>query len=317
MNGSATGAPPSRRERYAGLLYGALIGDALALAAHWIYEPEEIARRWGEPADFALPEPGSYHVGKVAGDQTHYGDQALVLLASLEVCGGNFVMEDFARRWRHWAEESSAYHDHATKETLAHLQQGRGLTQASSGSTELGGAVRCAPILAALRDEEGPVVLAAARAQTALTHGPIVTEVAELLTQTVFLLMRGVSIRSALQGAVAFPYRTLPAEEFLRRAEEKSGAFTVEAVTQIGAACDLTKALPSALSILWRHGDDFETALKQNVAAGGDSAARGMMVGALLGAALGRRAIPERWIAGLKAREKVDTFLQMLGLGGD
>jgi ADP-ribosylglycohydrolase len=168
-----------------------------------------------------------------------------------------------------------------------------------------------------LREEERPVILAAARAQTALTHGPVVTEAAELLTQAVFLLMRGVSIHCALQGAVAFPYRSLPAEEELRRAEEKSSLPVVQAVEELGAACDLAKALPSALAILWRHGDDFETALVQNVAAGGDSAARGMFIGTLLGAAQGRRAIPARWIESLQARPRVESFLQTIGLGGE
>ena len=310
-------APLSRRERYSGMLYGALIGDALALAAHWIYDPEEIARQWGKPTDFREPAPGSYHAGKLAGDQTHYGDQALVLMASLEDRGGNFVMEDFARRWREWAEASTAYHDHATKDTLAHLQEGLGLTRAGSDSTELGGAVRAVPVLAALREEDVPVILAAARAQTALTHAPVVTEAAELLTQTVFLLMRGVSMRSALQGAVAFPYRTLPAENYLQRAVEKADLPVVQAVEELGASCDLAKALPSALAILWRHGDDLETALVQNVAAGGDSAARGMLLGALLGAAHGRRAFPARWIEALRARPQVESFLQTVGLGGD
>jgi ADP-ribosylglycohydrolase len=317
MKAEATWEAVSPRERYAGAVWGALAADALALAPHWIYDPAEIARRWGETADFQAPEAGSYHAGKAAGDQTHYGEQTLVLLESLAGNGGAFVMEDFARRWREWAENAHAYKDHATKETLAHLQEGQGLTRASSGSTELGGAIRIAPLLAALREEEGPVMLGAARAQTALTHGPIVTEAAELLTNAVLLLMRGVSLRGALQGAVALPYRQLPAEEYLRRGIAASERPVVEAVQELGASCDLGKALPSALAILWRHGDDPETALIRNVMAGGDSAARGMFLGTLLGAAHGRRGLPARWIAGLRARGEVEAFLESVGVGGE
>jgi ADP-ribosylglycohydrolase len=313
MNESATlpEAPPlSLRERHAGLIYGALVGDALALGAHWVYDPPEIARRWGEMTDFQTPDPGGYHPGKTAGDQTHYGDQTLVLMDSLEACGGAFVMEDFARRWRQWAEESTSYKDHATKDTLAHLQEGLGLTKAGSDSTELGGADRIAPLLVALRGEDAPVILGAARAQTALTHAPVVTEAAELLAHAVFLLLRGVSLRGALQGAVMFPYRQLPAEEYLRRAVEKSGLPVVEAVESFGASCPVEKALPASLAILWRHGDDPERALIQNVMAGGDSAARGMFIGALLGAAHGQRGIPARWIEKLRAGPKVESFFE-------
>jgi ADP-ribosylglycohydrolase len=315
MNRTATlpeAEPLSLRERHAGMIYGALAGDALALGAHWIYDPPEIARRWGEIKDFQAPDPDGYHPGKTAGDQTHYGDQTLVLMDSLQACGGAFVMDDFARRWRQWAEESTSYKDHATKETLAHLQEGLGLTKAGSDSTELGGADRIPPLLVALRGEDAPVILGAARAQTALTHGPAVTEAAELLAHAVFLLLRGVSLRGALQGAVAFPYRQLPAEDYLRRAIEKSDLPVVEAVESFGASCPLEKALPSSLAILWRHGDDPERALIENVMAGGDSAARGMFIGALLGAAHGRRAIPARWIAQLHAAPKVESFFEMV-----
>jgi ADP-ribosylglycohydrolase len=309
-------APLSLRERYAGLLYGALCGDALTLAAHWVYDQEELARRFGPVADFEAPPGDGYHAGKELGDQTHYGDQTLLLMNSIEACGGNFVMEDFARRWRQFAEESPAYHDHATKDTLAHLQEGLGLTRAGSGSTELGGAGRIAPLLIALRNEEQPVILAAARAQTALTHAtPAVMEAAELISRTVFLLMRGVSIASALQAATGFAYKALPAERYLKRAEEVRHLSTLAAVKELGQSCDIEKALPSALLILLQHGNDLETALKENVMAGGDSAARGMVLGTLLGAAHGRRAIPGRWIEALRARPQVEVFLESAELG--
>src|ERR1700677_2078689 len=54
----------SVRERYAGLLYGALAGDALSLAAHWVYDQDELAERWGEAVDFQAPAGDGYHAGK-------------------------------------------------------------------------------------------------------------------------------------------------------------------------------------------------------------------------------------------------------------
>ncbi len=292
------------------------MADALTLPAHWDYEQGRIARNWGEITDFLTPLPEGYHGGKNAGDQTHYGDQALILMESLEASGGNFVMDDFARRWRRFGEESKAYHDHATKETLGHLREGMGLTRAGSDSTELGGAARIAPLLVALRQEDEPVILAAARAQTALTHAaPMDLDAAEFITRAVFLLVRGISIPNALKAAARLPYRMLPAETYLKRASEARHLTTLEAVAGLGQSCGMEKALPSALAILLRHGDDPETALTENVMAGGDSAARGMVLGTLLGAAHGRRAIPERWRRGLRARRQVESFLQVVGVG--
>ena len=314
-------APPptqalSLRERYAGLLEGALVADSLALGPHWIYEQDEIADNFGRVTDLVAPAPDGYHPGKGRGDQTHYGDQVLVLMESLEACGGNFVMEDFARRWREFWGESRAYRDHATKETLVHLESGQGLTQAGSGSIELGGPGRLAPLLLALREEDAPLIIAAARAQTALTHAsPLALDTAEFITRAVFLLLRGVSIPSALRTTANLPFKALPAADYLGRAEAVTTIPTVEAVEELGQSCPLDKALPAALAILLRHGDDLETALIENVMAGGDSAARGLVLGTILGAAHGQRAIPPRWIEGLEARARITAFLSTVGIG--
>ena len=310
--------PLALRERYAGLLTASLVADALALGAHWIYEPEEIVRRFGRIENLLAPAPDGYHPGKTRGAQTHYGDQALVLAESLEACGGNFVMDDFARRWRRFwdAAPASVYRDHATKETLAHLAEAKGLTRAGSDSTELGGPARIAPLLVALRQEDPPTLVAAARAQTALTHAsPLALDTAEFLAQTVFVLMRGMSIPSALETAAKQHYRVLPAVDYLQAAREVAVLPTAEAVAEVGASCPIPKALPAVFVILLRHGQDLESALIENVMAGGDSAARGLALGMILGAAHGRRAVPERWLNSWLAREPVEGFLRASGLG--
>jgi ADP-ribosylglycohydrolase len=314
---AATGESPlSVRERYAGLLEASLAADSLALPAHWIYDPAEIRDRFGQVTELLAPSPEGYHAGKTQGAQTHYGDQIVVLMESLEASGGNFVMEDFARRWRLFWNESKAYRDHATKETLVHLEAGQGLTQAGSASTELGGPGRIAPLLLALREEETPTLIAAVRAQTALTHAsPLALDAAEFIARTVFLLLRGVSIPSALRTTATLSYKALPAGDYLQQAEAVAHLPTVEAVATLGASCPMEKALPATFAILLRHGDSLETALVENVMAGGDSAARGTVLGMILGATHGRRAIPPLWLASLQARDGIVSFLATVGLG--
>jgi ADP-ribosylglycohydrolase len=306
----------SVRERYAGLLEASLVADSLALAPHWIYDQDEIRERFDRVTDLLAPAPGGYHPGKGPGAQTHYGDQVLVLMESLDACGGNFVMEDFARRWREFWANSKAYCDHATKDTLAHLQAGEGLTHAGSSSTELGGPGRIAPLLLALREEETPTLIAAVRAQTALTHAsPVALDAAEFIARAVFLLLRGVSIPSALRTTATAAYKALPATDYLQKAEAAAHLPTADAVKQLGQSCPLEKALPATFTILLQHGDSLETALVENVMAGGDSAARGLVLGILLGAAHGRGAIPPRWLEALQARDRVSLFLATVGLG--
>src|ERR1700748_3104212 len=118
-------SPPSVRERYAGLLQGVLAADSLALSAHWIYDQDELSRTFGRITDLLAAPADSYHASRERGAQTHYGDQTLVLMESLDACGGNFVMEDFARRWRTFWADSKSYRDKATKQTLANFAEER------------------------------------------------------------------------------------------------------------------------------------------------------------------------------------------------
>ena len=97
--GMTATSPLSARSRHAGLLEASLVADSLALAPHWIYDQEEIREKFGHVSELEAPPLDGYHAGKARGAQTHYGDQTLVLMESLEACGGNFVMDDFARRW--------------------------------------------------------------------------------------------------------------------------------------------------------------------------------------------------------------------------
>jgi ADP-ribosylglycohydrolase len=306
----------SQRERYEGLLYGAFVADSLALAPHWIYDQAEIEQRFGEVRDLHAPPSDGYHGEKERGDQTHYGDQALILLESLEATGGQFQLEDFGQRWHQFWQKSDSYRDHATKETLANIEGGDQLTQAGSESRELGGASRMAPLLLALREEDPAVIVEAVRAQTALTHdNPDVIDAAELIARAVLSVVQGVSVESALRAATTLPFRSLQLQNYLKSAEQVRDLPTCEAVAQLGQSCPLEKALPSVFLILLQHGDDFETALIQNVRAGGDSAARGKVLGIILGAAHGVRAIPERWIEPLTARPQIEKFFKTVGLG--
>lgn len=64
-----------------------LLSDAHALPTHWVYDTASIASKL--PAEqlkktLFAPTLTNYHKGKKAGDFTHYGDQTLILLNSLD-----------------------------------------------------------------------------------------------------------------------------------------------------------------------------------------------------------------------------------------
>lgn len=85
----------------------------------------------------------------------------------------------------------------------------------------------------------------------------------------------------------------------------------------LSPACYIDQSLPAVLYLAARYADDFEAALIANANVGGDNCHRGAVLGAILGAALGFPAIPERWIHGLQARAElegeIETFIARFG----
>ncbi|MGD8298362.1 MAG: ADP-ribosylglycohydrolase family protein, partial [Desulfobacterales bacterium] len=61
-----------------------------------------------------------------------------------------------------------------------------------------------------------------------------------------------------------------------------------------------------------KYEDNLAEGLIENAMAGGDSAARGLIVGMILGAHLGIDAIPQDWLSELKSyQEIVDLMVQI------
>ena len=86
------------RNRAAGAVMGALIGDALGLGPHWYYDLEQMRKDYGSWIDgYTDPKPGRYHEGLKAGDLSQTGLITLELLESLAE-KGEYDEADFTRR---------------------------------------------------------------------------------------------------------------------------------------------------------------------------------------------------------------------------
>jgi ADP-ribosylglycohydrolase len=278
------------------LLEASLVADSLALPAHWVYSPTKIATDFGRISDLLSPPTDSYHAARGHGDQTHYGDQALLLWESLEATGG-FDAADFMARWRVFWADTPAYRDGATRKTLENLAAGALPTEAGSSSSDFGGAARIAPLLVALREASDEAVCEAARAQTMLTHRDLaVGDAACFLVRATRAILRGETVSQALHHAAEAEYGSLPVKEHLAKAEAALPHGAVEAAAACGLACDVAQAFPATLALALLYPTDLENGLIENVMVGGDSAARGLALGMLLGAREGAR-VPERWLA--------------------
>ena len=292
------------------MVLASFVGDSLALGAHWLYDPQEIRRSFGRVETLLAPGPDSYHQGKAAGDFTHYGDQTLTLLRS--VADGGFDLVRFAADWRAMIEDYSGYRDHATKSTLGNLGEGLEPDEAGSGSSDLAGASRIAPLVYALRGDE-TAMIAAVRAQTAMTHhNSMVIDAAEFFGRSALAILKGEEPVSALRAASQGAYESdLPGlvDDALAHTDQD----TVASIGAFGQSCHVNGALRGVVQCVARHADSLEEALVQNVMAGGDSAARGMLVGLLLGARHGMAGIPQQWLDALKARAEIEALLDKIG----
>jgi ADP-ribosylglycohydrolase len=90
--------PSDIKDRAAGAIMGAFIGDALGVGPHWYYDLNELRRDFGEWIDgYTDPKPGRYHEGLKAGQPSQAGFILLLMLRSL-VESGEYNEEDFCSR---------------------------------------------------------------------------------------------------------------------------------------------------------------------------------------------------------------------------
>jgi ADP-ribosylglycohydrolase len=292
------------------------IGDSLALGVHWVYDPMRIQTAHGQVDSLLPPAPGSHHQGKRDGDFTHYGDQTFVLLESVAACKG-FDLEDFAARWQRLFADYAGYLDKASRKTLQHFAEGRSPRESGSDSMDLAGASRIAPLVCALRHD--PEALEeAARAQTTMTHASAdVVEAAVFFARTGLLALRGQRPRAALEAAASDASTNLQ-----RRVEQGLAATdtdTVATIQRFGASCHVDQALPGTVHCISMHESDPKTALVQCVMAGGDSAARAMLVGMVLAAwpsNAGLETFPKKWISGLRRGQEIAALAASLCRAG-
>jgi ADP-ribosylglycohydrolase len=293
------------KNRADAMVLGSLVADSLALGAHWIYDTAVIDNDLGRIESLREPPKNSFHATKQAGDLTHYGDQTLVLLESIAT-NKSFDLDHFAQSWRALFDNYSGYRDHATKDTLKNFSAGKDSLTSGSGSTDLGGAVRIAPLVYIDRKNRAKLI-SDARYQTAMTHNnALVLESSEYLADVVLMILNGSSPSVAFKEASADRKKI---QKIVEQGLATRGKPTRGAIKSFGQMCDIAAALPGVVHLSTTYENDFKTALIENVMAGGDSAARGMTVGMILGAHLGKEAIPADWLRDLNSTDRIIELL--------
>jgi ADP-ribosylglycohydrolase len=295
------------------MVLASFAGDALALGAHWIYDTGLISRRFGRVQTYLKPGADSYHPTKEKGAFTHYGDQTLVLLESLAAKKG-FDLSDFSTRWQALFDGYDGYRDQATQMTLSGYAAGAAHTDPGSPSNDLAGAARIAPLVYLYRNGNDPDSLVRyARDQTRMTHNdPLTIDAAAFFARVSWLALQGASPIQAMGEVAEEHFGGSPISEWVKKGLASIDKESTAAVAAFGQTCHTPEAFPGVVHLIGRHENDLKEALIQSVMAGGDSAARAMIAGMVLGAHLGGEALPAEWRDGLRQRDRILNLLSGL-----
>ena len=293
------------------MVRAALAADSLALGVHWIYDADKIASEHGRVDTLLAPGAGSatYHPARKRGEFTHYGDQIFTLLASVADRGG-YDTAHFFKDWQTLFKNYSGYVDTATRTTLKNISGGKGPDTCGSASNDMAGAGRIPPIVAVLYHTPDRLV-AAAREQTRMTHSDEATvDAAEFLARVSVACLDGTRPSEAMTEVLEAHFQNTPLEMWVTQGLSAVEQDSLASVKRFGQSCHTSEVLSGAVQIIAAHEQDLGGALVASVMAGGDNAARAIVVAQVLAAYNGLDEQTAGWFGELTRYREIDAFLE-------
>jgi len=291
-------------EKLSGVLWGSFCADAYALGAHWVYDVKEIENSNLDLDGFNNPLT-TYHGSKRAGDFTHYGDQTLWLLESISN-EKKFDALEYSKLWLENMKEYNGYIDGASKATIEGLDKGLSIDVCGSSSRDLSAAGRVAPLIYFYKDDKD-ALFKAIKLQTNFTHrNESVEESALFFAELTLAMLDGVDLNSAITSLSQNYSTTL--QKWIEQAKQSILLPTANTIANFGQSCSVNVGFLGVIHLLIKYQNDYMKALKENVLSGGDSAARGMIVGMVLGAKLESQIKPS-FKKLLTNFDKINSFL--------
>jgi len=275
------------KNRLQAALWGAFYGDAYALGAHWLYDTHQISKSQFDSKTFNDPL-SDYHPGKKAGDFTHYGDQMLWLLDAI-AHDEAFSIQNFSTAWRAKMSDYSGYVDGASKHTLDALAEGKGSLGCGSSSHDLSVVGRMMPLVYAYHNDMDKM-MEYVKLHTVFTHmTKELVESAAYFNELIMAVSMGADVARSIEEIALAYSETI--QKWVQGGVAKAESESVEAIKVLGQSCSVEGGFAAVIYLLVRF-SDFQEAMEANVLAGGDSAARGMLVGAVLAAHGGMKVLP-------------------------
>ncbi len=315
-----------------GALYGLCIGDALAMPVHWYYNRQALFQDYGRVTDYLAPRnphPDSilwrskyvtknsrgeilhdqanfwgqrgihYHQFLAAGENTLNIKISQLLIESLLQNDG-YDPDDFLNRYIHFMTTPGNHRDTYVEEChrnfFANYARGRSPRNCGADEKHIGGLVGIIPIVVFYCDQPEQARHKALE-HLALTHpGVKMADAASLVIELLLQILEGKPLHKAIIEEIEKQRTALVGHPFIKWLDHPDDMVIGP---RFSTACYVEDSVPAVLYLALKYHADPQKALIVNTNLGGDNAARGSVLGALLGAFHGIEGFPRRWINGL------------------
>lgn len=324
--------PTETDDRVRSGLLGLWIGDALAMPVHWYYNRFALMQDYGTVTDFLTPKnphPDSIFWRSsweapneeldILGDQRpfwgqrniHYhqnlkaGENTLTVKLAAEVWKmlneiGGYDANEYLKRYIDLMTSPERHGDTYVEECHRGFftNLGRGVAPMKCGVSEkhIGGLAMMLPVAFFYADDPEKARLHALE-HLALTHpGKDMQLAGDAVLSLLLPTLEGRSLADVIREECKTqrnPFFGFPFSKWLKMADQKVIG------RHLSTACYVDQAVPAVIYLALKYADSPEDGLISNANLGGDNVHRGSVLGALLGAANGENAWPERWIGNL------------------
>jgi len=321
-----------KSDRSRGALYGLCIGDALAMPVHWYYNRQALFNDYGRVVDYLAPrnahpdsilwrssyvapnakgdilhdqarywgQPGvHYHQFLEAGENTLNVKICRLLVESINETG-IYDADDFLTRYIDFMTSPGNHRDTYVEEYhrnfFANFARGLPARKCAVEEKHIGGLIGMIPVVLFFHDDEHKA-RKAALAHLALTHpGSRMENAGSLIISILLKLLDGMPLDVVILDEIKAQRDPLLGHPFAKLLDQPDERVIGP---RFSTACYVEDSVPAVIYLALKYHDDPENALIANTNLGGDNAARGAVLGALLGAAHGIEKFPDRWIDGL------------------
>lgn len=305
------------------MLLGALVADAASLGLHWLYDADRIAliAEQRGTAAFAPVDPAFFdgatgyfaHGARSAGMLTQYGEALLVAMRTMVAGGGAFDLPAQRAAFAAHFGPGGAYRGYIDRPTRGALERIAAEQDPSGIDDDQNPALSRLPAIVAAYGKTPDLRDMALAAMQITNVNDVAAGYTAVFADLICRVLNGMPVADALTAAAEGATGDIRAA--LTEALTHSETDTTVYAGQVGRACHLPTAGPVMFHAL-RHGTSYSDAVERNIRAGGDSAGRSLMIGAVMGAAYGigtADGIPLGWILSLADGAAIWETCRVLG----